>query len=191
MLRFLCGLRKFYGYPRKELNTLCVDESSDDAGSIILEVTIDTLHCLFEAQDNDVIAESLGSSDIQLYTRYSQVTHFDCFVLGYCVSHSNRTWKIDFRFCSIGDKGVEMLMQSALEEETHYTGEISEMDLSGNNITYEGVKHLLKFPKRLLNKLETLKLDGNKIDSEFHAVIGNFFLLHIMPHLKIVSLSSN
>ena len=53
------------------------------------------------------------------------------------------------------------------------------MDLSGNNITYEGVKHLLKFPKWLLNKLETLKLDGNKIDSEFmlSLAIFSYFIL--------------
>ena len=46
--------------------------------------------------DNDVIAQLLGSSDVQLHRQYGDhgLTPFDCFVLGYCVSHSNCTWKI-------------------------------------------------------------------------------------------------
>ena len=199
VLRFLSGLRKFSGYSSAVLNTLCVEksigdstsdgESGDDPASVVGRITFDTLHWLFEAHDNDAIAKLLGSSDIQLKQRSSQVTPFDCFVLGYCVSHSNCTWKIDLGFCHIGEDKVEMLVRGAVEEETHCTGEISEIDLSKNDITSEGVKHLLKFPKQIINKLETLTLRYNKLNSESCAVLAH--LIPHVPHLKKLNLSDN
>ena len=199
VLQFLSGLRKFSGYSSAVLNTLCVEksigdstsdgESGDDPASAVGRITFDTLHWLFEAHDNDAIAKLLGSSDIQLKQRSSQVTPFDCFVLGYCVSHSNCTWKIDLGFCHIGEDKVEMLVRGAVEEETHCTGEISEIDLSKNDITSEGVKHLLKFPKQIINKLETLTLRYNKLNSESCAVLAH--LIPHVPHLKKLNLSDN
>ena len=189
VLLFLCGVRRFNGYPSEVLTKLCVEvkESGDNLASVMHEVTFDTLHWLFEAQDN-IVAELLGSSSIQL-CRQLTVSHSDCFVLGYCVSHSNCTWKINLQHCNIGDEGVEMLVRGAVEEETHCTGGISEIDLSGNNITSEGVKHLLSFPKQLLNNLKILNLRDNVLDSEFSAVFGN--LIRHMPHLETIHLSNN
>ena len=186
VLRFLCGVRKFSGYSSEVLNTLCVEEVVDSA-SVVRKVAFNTLHWLFEAQDNDVIAKVLGSSDIQLDEQFGGVTPFDCFVLGYCVSHSNCTWKIDLRH--IGDEGVEMLVRGAVEEETHCTGRISEIDLSENDITSEGVKHLLKFPKQIINKLETLNLHGNNLNSESCAALAH--LIPHVPRLKKLDLSNN
>ena len=186
VLRFLCGLRKFDRYPSEVLNTLCVEKSGDDLARV---VPFDTLHWLFEARDSDVIADVLGSSDIQpsnnQYRTVSQ-TPFDWFVLGYCVSHSNCTWKI---CCSMRDEGVEMLVRGAVEEETQCTGGFSEINLSMNGITSEGVKHLLSFPTQLINKLETLALSRNELDSESCAVLA--YLIPHVPHLKGLNLSCN
>ena len=157
VLRFLCGVRKFSDYSSEVLNTLCVQECTwykDGMVCVVHKVTFDTLHWLFEAQDSDIFAKLLGSSDIQLSERYSQVTPFDCFVLGYCVSHSNCTWKIDLQRI----EGVEMLVRGAVEEKTHCTGWISVMKLRFN-ITSEGVKYLLDLP--FINELKTLNLSGN------------------------------
>ena len=185
VLRFLCGLRKFSGYPSEVLNT-CVKKSGDDSASVVHTVTFDTLHWLFEARDSDVIADVLGSSDIQPPNR--TLTPFDCFVLGYCVSHSNCTWKIS---CDIGDEGVELFVRGAVEEETHCTGGISEINLSrhGNDITSEGVKHLLHLPEQWMNKLETLVLAGEKLDSKLCTVLSR--LIPHVPHLKGLNLSDN
>ena len=177
VLRFLSGLRKFGGYPKKMLNTLCE------------KITLDTLCWLFEAQDSDVLAELLGVSDIELNVRWDAVTPFDCFVLGYCVSHSNCTWKIDLGHCHIGDEGVEMLVRGAVEEETNCTGGISEIVLSMNDITSEGVDHLLKFPRKLINNLGTLDLSGNELNSESCVTIAR--LIPHMPLLKKLNLSYN
>ena len=186
VLRFLCGLRKFDRYPSEVLNTLCVKKFGCGSPNVIHTVTFDTLHWLFEARDSDVIANVLGSSDIQPPNNFGRVTPFDCFVLGYCVSHSNCTWKIS---CGIGDEGVELLMRGAVEEETNCTGGISEINLSRNDITSEGMKHLLGFPKQLINKLEVLNLSQNNLDSESCATLAR--LIPHVPHLKKLNLSDN
>ena len=190
VLLFLCGVRKFDGFPSEVLKNLCVEvkESGDDSASVVCEVTFETLHWWFEAHDDDIIAELLGSSSIQLCRRLT-VTPFDCFVLGYCVSHSNCTWKIDLKHCHIGDEGVEMLVRGAVEEDTHCTGGISEIDLSLNDITSKGVKHLSDFPKRLMNKLEKFSLHNNNLDSGLWAGLTN--LIQDMPPLETIKLSFN
>ena len=183
VLRFLCGLRKFDRYPSEVLNTLCIKMSGDDLASV---VPFDTLHWLFEARDNDVIADVLGSSDIQPPDEGLTVTPFDCFVLGYCVSHSNCTWKIS---CGIDSEGVEMLVRGAVEEETHCTEGISEINLSRNGITSEGVKPILHLPRQWMNKLKKLVLANNKLDSASCAVLAN--LIPHVPLLKGLNLSEN
>ena len=117
VLQFLCGMKKFKGYPHETLlNTLYVKKCST---GVVCEVTFNTLHWLFEVQDKDVIAKLLGSSTIQLRRQLGNVTHFDYFVLGYCVSHSNCAWNIN---CNVRDEGMEMLVQGAVQEKTHCTG---------------------------------------------------------------------
>ena len=213
ILRFLSGVRKFTGYSNFMLDTLCVKhrlpqdwqslvevyddefdfdiESGDDSASVVCRVTFDTLHWLFEAQDSKVIDIMFGSSDIDFRVPddIQVVTAFDCFVLGYCVSHSNCTWRISLDGFNIGDEGVEMLVRGAVEEETHCTGGISWLYLNENNITSESVKHLLSLPRQLINKLELLALAGNHLTSEVCEFLAHF--LHYVPHLKLLGLSNN
>ena len=203
VLRFLSGIKKFTGYPSELVNTLGVkqeigyfdfmlaesakyniehcSDSGGDSASVVHEVSMNALHWLFEAHDNDVIAKLLGSSDVQLdIDRGTAVTPFDCFVLGYCVSHSNCAWFINLVECIIGDEGVEMLVQGTVEEETHCTGRISKIILSYNAVTCKGVRHLLSFPKHLIEKLEVLDLTENKVQCT--SSLGH--LVSCVPHLK-------
>ena len=199
VVQFLSGMRKFNGYVSELLNVLCVEvgesdmesdsESGDDSDTAIREITFDTLHWLFETQDSKVIDEVLGSSDIQLHEPYGVAEPFDCFVLGYCVSHSNCTWTIDLKCCHIGDGGVGMLVRGVVEEETHCTGGISTLDLSENSITSEGVKHLLNIPKELIKELETLSLRDNDLGSESCTALAH--IIPHLPHLKELHLSEN
>ena len=188
VLRFLSGVRKFSGYSKELLNTLGigVQNSGDDLSSAICEVTIDLLHWLFEAQDNDVIATLLGSSNIQL-CEPDEMTPFDCFVIGYCVSHSNCTWRI--KLSNIEDEGVEMIARGAVEEKTNCKGGFSEIDLNENDITSKGIKHLLTFPKQLIKRLETMNLHINNLDSKSCEAVAN--LIPHMTHLKRLNLSYN
>ena len=191
VLWFLCGLRKFEEYPSEELNTLMFFlELAPRTNDHVCGIDFNTLHWLFEAKDGAVIAKILGSSDIMLSNRQLfRVTPFDCFVLGYCVSHSKCTWIINLDYSGSRDEGVEMLVQGALENETDCTGGISAIMLSFNDITYEGVNHLLNFPKQLIDKLKILDLHNNELDSRSCEALAH--LIPYMPHLKILDLSCN
>ena len=189
VLRFLCGIRKFGEYPSEVLNTLCVKKSGNDSADEVRMVPYNTLHWLFEAQDNDVISKLLGSSKVQLHRQFMEGGPLDCFVFGYCVSHSNCTWKMDLQYQDIGDMELEMLQQGIGEEETDCTGEISEIYFRGD-ITSEGVKKVaFGFRTQLENKLETLNLCNNNLDSEFCATLAD--LITHMPRLKELGLRDN
>ena len=185
VLRFLCGITQFKEYSNEKLNTFLIEVSRYGSTSGMHIVTFDTLHWLFEAYCHNSIAKVLGSVDIQLNGCSRRVTPFDCFVLGYCVSHSNCTWKIDPWFC---DEGLEMLVRGAVEEETHCTGGISEINVSSDDIRSEGVKCLLEFPK-LINKLKTLNLCNNELNSESCTTLA--CLISHVSHLKTLNLSNN
>ena len=64
------------------------------------------LRCLFEIQESDTISELLGSSRVHIG---NVLTPFDCFALGFCVSHSNCTWSISLSSHN-GDKSVELFV---------------------------------------------------------------------------------
>ena len=82
-----------------------------------------------------------------------------------------------------------MLVRGAVEEETNCTGGISVIKINWNNVTTEGVKHLLKLPTKLINKLESLDLYANDLNSESCATLAH--LIQHMPHLKELNLSIN
>ena len=185
VLRFLCGITQFEGYSNEQLNIFRVEESDDD----LRKVTFDMLHWLFESRRTDIIAELLGSTDIHLDETNSEVLPSDCFVLGYCVSHSNCTWKKVRLMSCIEDEKVEMLVQGAVEEKTNCTGGISEIVFSWNGITTKGLKHLLKLPKQLKNKLEKLNLYHSEFNSKSCTALACF--ISDVPHLKKLYLSSN
>lgn len=73
--------------------------------------------------------------------------------------HGNNTWYrlILISRSHIGVEGVEMFVQSAVEEdgknENNFIGAISAIDLEANDTTPKSMKHLLRFPIRLIDKL--------------------------------------
>ena len=92
-----------------------------------------------------------------------------------------------------------MLVHGTVEGGTHCTGGISILDLNESGITFEGVKHLLTFPKQLINSLEVLYLYNldtvyrtvcnNQLDSKACATLAH--LIPRIPHLKTLDLSDN
>ena len=190
VLRFLAGLRRFRGYPTEIMTALCIeikncqDESGVKSGAIQHWITSNVLHCLFEIQESDTISELLGSSHVHIDVS----TPFDCFALGFCVSHSNCTWSISLSSHN-GDKSVELLVRGAAEKETQCTGGIAEIKFSSinNNLTNKSLNYLLKLPKQIICNLEVLSLQGNNLDS--CAILAR--LVPHMPNLQTLDLSRN
>ncbi len=151
VLRFLAGLT--------ELASIAFGSSEMDN----VELRLDRVHQMFESQRSSDVVKTSAVTVIQ---QLSTVTVFDCYVLGYCISHSNCSWEIDLMHCNIGDDGVNGLVQGTLEYPAQFQGAISELNLRYNSITSEGLKHLLKLPKHMLiSSLKILDLECNPIGS--------------------------
>ena len=148
-LQFLAGLRKFAGYPSDRIRSII----SNSEFSSELQITLDGLHWIFESQSSRSVCEAIGVTAISPVLLYRKLSVFSCFVLGYCVSHSDCPWNIDLEDCGIGDGGVEMLVRGTLEGEPSHSGYISVLWLKKNQITSIGLNHLLKSP-RVLNLKE-------------------------------------
>ena len=187
VLTFLCGLSKFNGYGEalESLIKLYPDNSRED-GTVTPVVTMNSLHWLFEAQE---ITKILGSSSVKVDEHTRDITPFECYILGYCVSHSNCRWKIDIKSCGIGDEGIEKFVQGirTVEDNTQFTGSISEINLSDNDITCKGIKQLLDIPKCLIRKLETLDVSHNQQNPQFYEVLSK--LISETPDLKTFNLN--
>ena len=156
VLQFLAGLKKFKDYPTDRIKSLLTSAQPSD--STVLRITLDGLHWIFEGQETSIISGAIGP---QLY--YRRLTPFDCFVLGYCVSHSNCPWYLNLEDCCIGDEKIELLVRGALEGEPSCNGHISALLLQNNQITSSGLNQLRKLQKLLgLNEL-TLSLRRNPL----------------------------
>ena len=156
-LQFLAGLGKFANYPADRIRSIISSpESRSD-----LQITLDGLHWIFEAQGSRSISEAIGVTIISPLLHFRRLSAFDCFVLGYCVSHSNCPWEIDLDDCRTGDEGVEMLVAGTLEGNTSCRGYISVLVLQHNGITSSGLNHLMKTP--MLLNLNRLILSHNRL----------------------------
>ena len=157
VLQFLAGLRKFSGYPTDRIRSIV----SNSKSSSELQISLDGLHWIFEAQGSRCVCKAIGVTIISPLLRYRRLSAFDCFMLGYCVSHSDCPWNIDVEDCGIGDEGVEMLVRGTLEGEPSHRGYISALMLKRNHITSSGLNQLRKSPT-LLN-LDKLNLFWNPL----------------------------
>ena len=155
-LQFLAGLGKFADYPTDRIRSII----SNSKSSSKLQITLDGLHWIFEAQGSRNVYKAISMTVI-CPLNYRRLSAFNCFVLGYCVSHSGCPWKIDLEDCGIGDEGVQMLVRGTLEGEPSHRGYISVLDLWGNQITSSGLNQLTKSPT-LLN-LDELNLTFNPL----------------------------
>ena len=159
VLWFLAGLRKFVGYSISSIRSLLSGTSHDSSSK--LQISLDALHWIFEAQETSHVCEAIGMSVAAVVLLGRTLTSFDCFVVGYCVSHSNCPWEINLVSCGIGDEGVEMLVRGAVEGEAKHSGYVSAMDIRRNKITSAGLNQLLKIPELL--KMRELNLSGNPL----------------------------
>ena len=154
VLRFLAGLKKFEGYPTDSIRSFLTNSHSSDSTSK-LQITLDGLHWIFESQHASSICKAIGMATVNPQVRYKRLTAFNCFVLGYCVSHSNCPWELHLQDCCIKDEEIELLVQGALEGAPSYSGYISRLNVRDNHITSSGLNKLIKVQKRLkLNKLD-------------------------------------
>ena len=212
VLRFLAGLGKFTGFPTASIRSLLADPNPGISSSD-LEISLEGLHWMFEARCSSSVCEAIGMSVVGVDLS-GTVTSFDCFVLGYCVSHSNCPWEVYLGGLRIGDEGVAMLVRGGMEGEAEHSGYISMMKMQYNKVTSTGLNQLLKIPELLklrkldlslntlgrggavsllksplVHNLEKLSLAGTGICVEDCQALSN--VLSASPTLRMIDISDN
>ena len=76
-----------------------------------------------------------------------------------------------------------MHVEEESKNENNFMGAISEIDLEANDTTPESMKHLLRFPIGLIDKLN---LSVYYLNSESYVTLA-----HLVPHLKVLHLSDS
>ena len=184
VLRFFAGLTKFKCLKSVSVLQQCFkyDDSVSEA-----RVSLDSLHWIFEAQDPTVAVKALGRS--VTFKGLPPFSIFDCFVLGYCISHSECLWDIKLSAENLLDEGVKLFVQGALEDNTECNCGISDLEVH-LKITAEGLKQLLSLPDKYLKaNLKSLDLRRNSLGPETCIILCQS--IPEMPGLEVIRLDSN
>ena len=163
VLRFVAGLTKYENVPPDSL-TPVVLERHEEHGAII---SLNSLHWLFEARCINIYCDLVRNvTSLQYNSRYASMAPFDCFVLGYALSHITFTghWEIDMIRCHVDDECVEMLASGAnfMSSTGLKVVRITKLDLFRNNITDRGAATLAEMLKEN-RTLQQLAVGGNSI----------------------------
>ena len=165
VLRFVAGLTKFKRIPIALLQPLLLQDRHIGG----TEMTLKSLHWLFETQCSDMYNKMVSSSP-QLtfegeltFTGTPSISPFDCFVLGYAIAHVTCHWKINLYGTHIGDEGVEMLVAGMNFDQENFTqSDYSvSLELGDCDITSEGLDYLNKIPKHVSQSMTELVLNSN------------------------------
>ena len=143
---------------------------------------------LYESQNQSLLTSVLGSGERELSLFYS-ATATDYFVAGYCLAHSNCTWKFFLR--SVDDVAMEFLSKGCNHQipDCGISSQLVSADFSWGSITAAGVSFFLTIPNSLLQHIQHLSLSRSKIDR-----IGCELLAECVqstPSLETLDLSGN
>ena len=92
---------------------------------------------MFEAQDKQLLRQTLGTGTQYFYLFGQTLAPFDCYVLGHCITYSDCQWKLTLYRCNVGEEGMRMLARGS-GDGLH---NVQEINLSGNDVK-NGVTHL-------------------------------------------------
>ena len=174
--QFLAGITKLEPFP--------VDFLSD-----LLRKDAATMYrWLYESKNQSLLTSVLGSSERYLSLSYS-ATATDYFAAGYCLAHSNCTWKIDLR--SVDNVAMEFLSKGCNHQipETGISSQLVSAHFRFGSITAEGVGHFLIIPNSLLQHIQHLDLFGNKLDRRGCELLAEG--VQRMPSLETLRLRGN
>ena len=174
--QFLAGITKLEPFPVAYLSDLL----EKDAAIMY--------RWLYESQNQSLLTSVLGSGERELRLSYS-ATATDYFAAGYCLVHSNCTWRIDLR--SVDDVAMEFLSKGCSHQlpETGISSQLVSAYLSYGSITAEGVGHFLTIPNSLLQHIQYLNLSYNNLDRKGCELLAEG--VQKMPCLESLHLSWN
>ena len=101
--------------------------------------TVTAIKCWYEGQWNN--APHKSTSPFALDMSYITLLPYECLCTSY-VSHHYPVTELNLSWCYIGDKGAGILAKWCLNK--NKTTKLQELDLWENNLTSEGMKHVMK-----------------------------------------------
>ena len=174
--QFLAGITKLEPFPVAYLSDLL----EKDAATMYM--------WLYESQNQSLLTSVLGSGERRLRLSYSATTT-DYFAAGYCLDHSNCTWRIELG--SVDDVAMEFLSKGCSHQlpETGTSSQLVSANFSGGSITAEGVRHFLTIPNSLLQHINHLNLSSTNLDRRGCDLLAEG--VQRMPCLESLDLSWN
>ena len=177
VVRFYFGLCKPNDFTSSMISNSISDESSS------------CYHWLFEMEDPKQISNILSDKSVSVRSSY-EWSPLDYYCLGYCISHSQCQWELDFEFASMGDEGVEIFCNGTLSNrQATWNGKIMKAKFFGNEITEEGIKSLLKVSPQMLQAIVKLQLKYNKLNAMALGVFSK--VIPKMTSLRVLNLADN
>ena len=203
VVKFTAGLTKLNGIPIASLKSILLQGWGDRQVIPLYSLLQDrgdrqvmplySLHWLFEAQCISKYSEMIAETTALTFNHInSGITPFDCFVLGYALSHINCTWDINIWGSLIGDEGLEMMVAGMTYKETTLPPSLKSiiLDLSHCAISSVGLSHLKEMPEQVATRITELYLWGNTDISEGVAsLLSNLTSLKRL-HLGATSIST-
>ena len=157
VLRFVAGLTKYENIPVDSLQQLLLQQDKED----VVTISLNSLHWLFEARCTNIYSDLIRNVSVLKYDSSSTtLTPFDCFVLGYALSHISCTghWEIKMSHCNVDDECVQMLVGGInfMSSKGVKDLNITKLILSRNAIATEGATALAEMLKenRTLQQLD-------------------------------------
>ena len=145
---------------------------------------------LFECDDSKQISKVLCSGESVSVRSSYEWSPLDYYCLGYCISHSQCQWELNFSSTSMGDEGVEMFCNGTLSNrQVTWNGKIIKANFDDNAITEEGIKLLVQVPPQILQKINNLYLGINKLNENALDVFSK--VIPELTSLQVLSLPGN
>ena len=163
VLRFVAGLTKYENILPDSLMPVVLGRHK---GHVAI-ISLNSLHWLFEARCIDIYCDLVRNvTNLQYKSIDASMAPFDCFVLGYALSHITFTgnWEIDMSRCHVDDECVEMLAGGAnFMSSKGLTGvRITTLVMFQNSITDRGATTLAEMLKENMT-LQQLDISNNSI----------------------------
>ena len=162
--RFVAGLTKYDNIPPDSLTPVVLEWSEEE--ELEAEISLNSLHWLFEARCVNIYNDLVKNATTLRYVSSGSMAPFDCFVLGYALSHITFTghWEIGIMGCNIDDECVEMLAGGVnfMSSEGLKDVRISILYIIDANITEKGAITLAKVLKKN-RTLQQLNVSVNSI----------------------------
>ena len=166
VLRFVAGLTKLENIPLDSLQQLLLQQGRED----VVKISLNSLHWLFEARCINLYSNLNRKFAILQYSSIdTTTTPFDCFVLGYALSHISCMghWEIEIIGCHVDDECVEMLASGINFRSSKGIQDlkITKLSMHNNAITTGGATTLAEILKDN-RTLQQLNVGNNFIGQE-------------------------